>query len=256
VLFAAEQAEMEGVDTISVIEFGVAQGKGLLALERIAAEVEEATGVRICVYGFDAGPGGLPDFIGDYRDLPDIWRPGDYPMDVAALRAKLSPRTTLVLGNIRDTVPGFIATYDPPPLGFAAVDVDLYSSTVWALQILALPDKRMLRHVPLYFDDINFPRVHRYAGELLAIEEFNEREPDTKIVEWRGLKNHRPFPEESCLEKMFIAHDLTAISRCVLDRPPLPSPGHVTRGPSGTSLKNERPGDYHSLDGPPAVEHR
>jgi hypothetical protein len=225
VLFAAEQARMENVDAISVIEFGVAQGAGLLALERIAAAVEEATGVRIYVYGFDAGPGGLPDFIGDHRDCPDIWRPGDYPMDVASLQAKLSPRTTLVLGNLRDTVPRFIANYDPPPLGFAAVDVDLYSSTVWALQILALPDKRILRHVPLYFDDIDLYRVHQYAGELLAVAEFNERETDIKIVEWRGLKRNRPFPEEGWLERMFMAHDLAAISRCSLNRRPWSYPG-------------------------------
>jgi hypothetical protein len=219
VLFAAEQAQMEGVDTISVIEFGVAQGAGLLELERIAAAVEKATGVRIYVYGFDAEPGGLPDFVGDRRGCPDIWRPGDYPMDVASLQAKLSPRTTLVLGDLRDTVPGFIAKYDPPPLGFAAVDVDLYSSILWALQILVLPDKRILRHVPLYFDDIDLFRVHWYAGGLRAIDEFNERETDLKIAEWRGLRQDRPFPEAAWLDRMFMAHDFAAISRCALDRP-------------------------------------
>ncbi len=225
VLFAAEQAKREGVDAISVIEFGVARGDGLVELERIAADVERATGIQISVYGFDAGPGGLPDFIGDHRDCPDIWRPGDYPMDIDALQARLSPRTTLVLGNIRDTAPGFYETYDPPPLGFAAIDLDLYSSTVWALQILSSPERRMLRHVGLYFDDIDLTHVHAYAGELLAINEFNERETDVKIDHWRGLRDYRPFSEEGWLQRMFMARDLIAISQCALDRAPFAHPG-------------------------------
>jgi hypothetical protein len=225
VLFAAEQAKSEGAHAISVIEFGVARGDGLVVLERIAADVEEATGVRISVYGFDAGPGGLPDFIGDHRDCPDLWRPGDFPMDIDALRARLGPRTSLVLGNIRDTAPAFIEKYDPPPVGFVAIDVDLYSSTVWALQLLTSPERRMLRHVPMYFDDIDLDQVHAYAGELLAISEFNERETDVKIDRWRGLKQNRPFPEEGWLEKMFMAHDLLAISRCALVREPFAYPG-------------------------------
>ena len=220
VLFAAEQAKREGIDQISVVEFGVATGAGLLALERIAAAVEETSGVRISVYGFDAGPSGLPELIGDYRDCPDIWRAGDFPMDVGGLEAKLSPRTRLVIGDIRFTVPKFFAEYDPPPLGFVAVDVDLYSSTTAALKILTLPDKRMLNHMPMYFDDIYMHYDHRFAGELLAIEEFNEREPSVKIDEWRALRYGRPFPNEGWLDRMFMAHDLAAISRCSVLRSP------------------------------------
>jgi hypothetical protein len=225
VLFGAEQAKIDGIDAISVIEFGVAQGDGLLELERIAAAVEEAIGVRISVYGFDAGPSGMPEFTGDHRDVPDIWRPGDYPMDIDALQAKLSPRTKLVIGNIRDTVPDFFVNHSAPPLGFVALDVDLYSSTVWALKIFTVPEKRMLRHVPIYVDDIDISQVHRFAGELLAIDEFNERESNVKIDVWRGLKSFRPFPEDPWLDKMYMAHDLAAISRWVLTRKPRIRPG-------------------------------
>ncbi len=90
-LFAAGRARAQRIPEISVIEFGVAGGSGLLTLQAEAEAVERATGVAIRVYGFDAGPGGLPSFCGDYRDHPDMWRPGDYPMDVDALRAKLAP---------------------------------------------------------------------------------------------------------------------------------------------------------------------
>src|SRR5262245_58975176 len=51
-LFAAEQAKREKVPAISVVEFGVAGGDGLLALQREAAAVARETGVSIHVFGF------------------------------------------------------------------------------------------------------------------------------------------------------------------------------------------------------------
>jgi hypothetical protein len=220
VLFAADQAKREGIEEISVAEFGVASGKGLLALQYEAELVERETGVRIRVFGFDAGPTGLPEFCGDYRDLPDFWRPGDYPMDVPWLRSQLTPRTTLVLGNVDDTVPGFYAEYDPPPFGFISIDLDLYSSTVAALRLLSDPERRMLLHLAMYFDDIDLMSYHRFAGELLAINEFNDQCDDVKIDEWRGLPPARPMPQAPWLKRMFMAHDLQAISRVVLQRDP------------------------------------
>jgi hypothetical protein len=47
VLLAAQQANRQKVDEISVVEFGVAGGNGLIALQEEAAEVERATGVHI-----------------------------------------------------------------------------------------------------------------------------------------------------------------------------------------------------------------
>lgn len=122
VLYAADQARREGRDAITVVEFGVAEGYGLLALERHAAAVERETGVSIRVLGFDAGTG-LPSGSGDYRDHPDWWRPGDYRSDVPALKARLDQeRTTLVLGDVAETASTHpIAT----PLGFVAYDLDL-----------------------------------------------------------------------------------------------------------------------------------
>ena len=78
VLLAAQQARQQGTPEISVIEFGVAGGNGLLTLQDEAAAVEGETGIRIRVFGFDNGHGGLPAFVGDHRDHPDAWRPGDY----------------------------------------------------------------------------------------------------------------------------------------------------------------------------------
>ena len=215
-LTAAEQALEQRVSEIAVIEFGVAGGTGLITLQSEAEAVERETGVGIKVYGFDMG--GLPALIGDYRDHPDVWRPGDYPMDEGALRSRLTNRTTLVLGNVGETVPDFFKNFQPPPIGFVAFDMDLYSSTRDALKIFTLPDKRMLWHVPLYFDDIGHLFDHRYAGELLAIDEFSEKNNRVKIDRWYEVRVGRPFPDQSFLEKLYVAHDLQAISKIALSR--------------------------------------
>lgn len=217
-LEAATEAKRRGVPEFAAIEFGVAGGNGLIVMEREAATVEAHTGVKIRVYGFDNGSAGLPEFIGDYRDHPDAWQPGDFPMDEAALKARLGPRTTLILGNIRDTVPQFVDDPGHPPVGFLSVDVDLYSSAVQALSVLSLPNRRMLLRVPIYFDDVTSYINHRFAGELLAIDEFNRGNERVKIDVWRGVRWNRPFPEKTYLEKMYMAHDLEAIDRTAAGR--------------------------------------
>ena len=214
---AADQAKTQGITSLSAIEFGVAAGYGLLILQREARAVTLETGIDIKVFGFDTGSG-LPSLIGDYRDHPDVWRSGDYPMNVKELRAKLDERSVLVLGDIKETVPRFFSKYAPPPVGFIAVDLDLYSSTIEALNIFVAQGKNMLWHVPMYFDDVDMFYTHRRGGELLAIREFNESSKGIFIDPWRGIKNIRPFPEAPYLERFFVAHDLNAISRLKLDR--------------------------------------
>ena len=215
---AAKQAKKQGVPEISVIEFGVAGGNGLVAMQEEAASVEQATGIRIQVFGFDSGGSGLPQLIGDYRDHPDAWQAGDFAMDEPQLRRRLMPRTTLILGNVRDTVPSFFLTAQRPPIGFVSFDLDLYSSTSDALKIFTVPGSRMLWNTPLYFDDINFVFNHRWAGEFLAISEFNDANDDIKIDRWYGVRNGRPFPERGIFDKMFIAHNLKEISGARLER--------------------------------------
>ena len=71
----------------------------------------------------------------------------------------------------------------------------------------------------MYFDDIDLMFTHRFAGEQLAIDEFNCMSPGVKIDAWRSIKKQRPFPEASWLNRMYIAHDLEAISQVQLSRP-------------------------------------
>src|SRR4029077_1295798 len=104
---AADEAKREGIKGICAIEFGVAEGNGLLALQEYADKVERETNVEIAVYGFDTGRG-LPELCGDYRDHPDCWRRGAYPMNYDLLQSKLQPRTQLVIGDVRETAPQFV----------------------------------------------------------------------------------------------------------------------------------------------------
>jgi len=220
IVAAAAQAQRQKVREISVIEFGVAGGAGLVAMQEEAAAVEADSGIAIRVYGFDMGPTGLPSFIGDYRDHPDEWKSGDFPMNLEALKARLTARTTLVLGNIGKTAPTFFENYAPPPVGFVSIDLDLYSSTRDAFSIFLSPTKRMLWHTPMYFDDIGFMFTHRFAGELLAIDEFNACSAGVRIDKWHGVRSGRPFPERPYLEQMYVAHDIQATSAVELDREP------------------------------------
>jgi hypothetical protein len=141
-------------------------------------------------------------------------------MDEERLRPLLSPRTRLILGDVRDTVPSFYHDPGVSPIGFIAVDLDLYSSTTHALRILSTPKRRILHHVPVYLDDIDDFRGHRFSGELLAVDEFNDANQHIKIDIWRGIRESRPFAEAPYLGRMFMAHDLESISKQVVERDP------------------------------------
>ena len=208
-LRAADQAKREGKLSLSVIEFGVADGDGLLVLQAHAAEVGKELGVAIEVYGFDTGSG-LPATCGDYRDHPDIWKAGEFPMSFTALEKQLSNGTRLVLGNVEKTV---LQQEFASPIGFIAFDLDFYSSTVQAFRLFSRKDVRFLNRVGAYFDDIFDDHNHRFAGELLAIDEFNATSDSFRIDSWRGIRHGRPFPEARWLDGMFMIHNLKAIGR-------------------------------------------
>jgi hypothetical protein len=86
---------------ISAIEFGVAGGNGLIALERHAVHVTRKTGVQVVIYGFDTGKG-MPQ-PADYRDLPYLWQAGYFVMHQDRLKARLRS-SRLVLGPVEEAV--------------------------------------------------------------------------------------------------------------------------------------------------------
>jgi hypothetical protein len=204
-LQAGRLAARIGIPRISAIEFGVAGGNGLLALEDHARRVTRETGVEIDVYGFDSGAGLPPP--DDYRDMPYAWEQGFYAMDVEKLRKRLTS-AELLIGDVRDTVQRFGET-NPAPIGFISFDLDYYSSTVAALRVLDLPFESLLPRVFCYFDDVAGGPAYCYnefTGELLAINEFNQSHEDRKLARIAGLRhNFRTLPA-LWHEQTYVAH--------------------------------------------------
>jgi len=204
VVHGTHLAKALGIGRISVIEFGVAGGNGMVSLERVAERVEKILGVGIDVHGFDTGSG-LPK-PQDYRDLPNLYTENAYPMDVAALKRRLK-RGQVHLGMIEKTVPEFIRS-QPAPVAFVSFDVDYYSSTMHAFQLLEADQALLLPRIHCYFDDILGFTCSEFTGERLAISEFNERHQSRKISPIFGLRYFLPseFRNFPWSEMMYLAH--------------------------------------------------
>jgi len=202
---AALLARRLGVPKISVIEFGVAGGNGLVSLEQHALATTEALGVGIEIYGFDTGQG-LPEPI-DFRDLPYHWKSGFFAMDTEALRNRLD-FAQLVLGEVSETLPTFTDYFDPAPIGVVIQDFDYYSSTVTALQLFDVDERFRMPRIYSYFDDIIGSEVELYndfTGERLAIAEFNAEHETQKISKAYHLLAKRVV--EPWAHQIFSVHD-------------------------------------------------
>lgn len=212
VLQSAYLAKTLGYKRISVLEFGVAGGLGLTSLEETARRVEPLFGVGIDVYGFDTGVG-LPAAL-DYRDMPNIYTMGTYQMDVEALKSRLK-KAKLILGPIGETMGGFLAS-NPAPVGFISVDVDIYTSTVDCLKVLAADESKLLPRIHCYFDDIMGASCADFVGERLAMHEFNAEHEHAKISPIHGLWHYVPrkYSHELWPHMMFMAHILNHSRYC------------------------------------------
>jgi hypothetical protein len=203
-LHAAHAARALNLPKIAALEFGVAGGNGLLALERAAAAATELSGTEVEIFGFDSGSG-MPAPV-DHRDAPWLIEPTYFAMDEAALRARLNG-AQLVLGPVAETVPEWSRS-DHPPIGFIAFDLDYYSSTMEAFRVLEGDAERMLPRVPCYFDDLFGYGWTDFTGELAAIDEFNASHDERKIGKIHGLRFELPAEEfqRPWHEKLFLIH--------------------------------------------------
>jgi hypothetical protein len=203
-LLAVRIAAALGHDRISVLELGVAGGNGLVALERAAEAASRLSGVGVDVVGFDSGQGMPPP--SDPRDLPWLIEPGWFAMDEAALRRRLST-AELRIGPVGETVVAF-AEQAPAPVGFIAVDLDYYSSTVQALRLLDAAPEVLLPRIPVYFDDLFGYGWTDFTGERAAIDEFNAGHPERKIAKIHGLRYGLPAADQPLPwhEQMYLVH--------------------------------------------------
>jgi hypothetical protein len=203
-LHAAHAARALGLPRISALEFGVAGGNGLLALERAAAAATELSGTEVDIFGFDTGAG-MPA-PADPKDAPWLIEPSYFKMDEPALRARLTT-AQLVLGPVAETVPEWSAS-GHAPIGFAAFDLDYYSSTMHAFGVLEGDPERLLPRIPCYFDDMFGYGWTDFVGERAAIDEFNGSREHRKIAKIHGLRFElQPHEfQQQWHEKLFLIH--------------------------------------------------
>lgn len=170
---SARSAKRLGYSTYSLIEFGVANGRGLFELENIVSEVSRELDISIEIYGFDSGIGMIE--INDYRDLPHLVSTGFFKMNENELRENLR-FSQLVIGDVSETVPSFFTNYNPAPIGAVVFDLDTYKATVSALRIFSYETRYFLPRVWCFFDDIVGTPLefhNSYTGGLAAIRDFN-----------------------------------------------------------------------------------
>ena len=202
----AKRAKLLGLNEITVIEFGVANGRGLMAMALYAAKVEKALHIKINVLGFDSG-GGMPQTKG-YKDHPELYTTGDFPLQNREKLLSILPGSTklifldLINSNWTDSV--------NTPVAFMSVDVDYYSSTLAVLNNLAnIKSGLLLPNVLIYFDDILLPNHNPYQGELLAINEFNAANEFRRIVSYsQALRTTRRLKNARWIDQIFQLHVL------------------------------------------------
>lgn len=206
-LEAADIAKASGFSAVSLIEVGVASGAGLMNLASIAGCVSQETGVRCEVHGFDTGTGMPPPV--DYRDHPDLYQQGDFAMDREALKAMLPGETELHLGPLSSTIPRFLERLSASaPIGFVILDVDYWSSTVEALELLKGRPECYLPRAVVYVDDIALNEHNSEAGATLAIRQFNEAMARRRLEHHAFLDSRRIFRRAAWIKQTMFLHVL------------------------------------------------
>lgn len=209
---AARRARAQGLKGITVIEFGVANGRGLMAMAIYARKIQQVLQINICIVGFDSGEG-MPAPV-DYRDHPELYTEGDFPMIYRdKLLKSLPSNTTLYFQNLIEKP--LNKDQFQYPIGFISIDVDYYSSTVSMLNSLAaLPADKLLPNTLIYLDDIMQENHNPYQGELLAIDEFNNRQDLRKIYSFaQNLRPHRILKDAAWINQIFQLHVLDHAKR-------------------------------------------
>lgn len=179
---ACQTAKYFNKKSVLILEFGVADGAGLIQMIMLANHFSKTTGVEVKIVGFDSGHGLLE--LSDYRDHPEFYSHGDFFMqNKEQLLTRLGDKAKIVFGDVKDTVPDFISSLDDnTPIGFLSLDLDVYHGSKHALSILQHSDPgKYLPAISVYLDDIGFFFANKYCGELLAVEEFNVENEYRKI---------------------------------------------------------------------------
>jgi hypothetical protein len=109
---------------------------------------------------------------------------------------------------VKQTSKTFFSEYSPAPIGCVFHDFDYYSSTSDALTLFDSDAVHFLPRIFMYFDDIignNTWLPSEFAGELLAINEFNSSHATRKIA----MNRYMPlrYPDQAWAHQIYIYHD-------------------------------------------------
>lgn len=207
ILNLADQAKSLGYERATIIEFGVASGAGLLNLQRLAERITKATRIGFDIYGFDTGTGMPPPR--SYKDHPELYQAGDFPMVFDALAKNLNENTHLIIGPLADTIVEFSSRdFSKAPIGFISIDVDYYSSSVEALKVLNTDARNLFPRIIVWLDDIGNLSHNSRCGELAAIIEFSDQHPMRPIEKHPSLRNHRIFKNAPWIDHIYQCHAL------------------------------------------------
>jgi hypothetical protein len=195
-------ARMLGMKRVSFVEFGVAGGNGLTALESIAETLGPIFDVDVEIHGFDAVVG-MPKAT-DHRDVPNLFREGFYPMDKEKLELKLK-QSKLHLGMIEETLPQFLSTR-PAPVAFLAFDFCFYTATSGALRVFDADPCLLMPRVHCFFRNTLGPTEGDFNGERLAITEFNANHEMKKISQVYGLQHYLGQKVGRWVDQYYLTH--------------------------------------------------
>jgi hypothetical protein len=145
-----------------------------------------------------------------HRDHPEVFSEGSFPLiDRSALIRALPPNAKLILGDIEETLPSFIARLSASsPVGFVVIDVDYYSSAKECLNVFLGTADHYLPWTLVYLDDAGFESANPWAGELLAVRKFNDENEMRKIHLFTGLRHKRLFKHTSWFDQVYLLHVL------------------------------------------------
>ena len=185
------EAKKLGYNEVSILELGVAGGNGIISLEKYKNKIEKFLEIKINIYGFDSGEG-MPN-TELYQDLKYIWKPGFFKINKKVLEERI--KSKIFYGDIKNTVDQFL-THSPKNISAIFFDLDYYSSTKNFLDQIKKMHGYLCPRVYCYFDDVFDVNLSicKYNGELLAIEEFNKENNNSKIAISLDNIKHFKFP--------------------------------------------------------------
>jgi hypothetical protein len=130
-------------------------------------------------------------------------------MALERLSGQLNASTELILGPIEETLLKFSQRdFSTAPIAFVSIDVDYYSSTVNALELLKFGPNHLLPRVLVYLDDLEDMSHNSWCGELAAVNEFTATNPMRPIERHTFLRGYRLFKNARWIDHIFQCHVL------------------------------------------------